>query len=418
MKHLKNIHSLPYVTTDRRIVSQGGYDEGTQIYLHLPLDYSRHVPAKPTREQLKEALAVMLRPWSGYTWSGPDDAAAMLSGVLSAVFRPALSLCPGYMFDASTQGSGKTLAATALGSLLVGRLVGVTPFAGDGAGPDDEMRKKLVAHVKALDSFICIDNVVGHWKSAALASVITSGRVVDRLLGSSQTIDATALMLITATGNNASLDADLLRRFVRSRVDSGSNPTARSFPFTPTHRALHERLDIAEAACTLLAGYWAAGAPCLAEGDAGGFADWNVLCRQPVLWAAKEGLTDVLGCGPLGDPAASLMTSAEAFDPEVEALGELLRSLHALSEGRWFTAREVQQWYRTGSDSASNESVWSRLYEAVRDLLGSKAYACEPSSRTLGRVLMNRRDRVVQGLKLSMSTGSASIRDWRVVQTG
>lgn len=129
-------------------------------------------------------------------------------------------------------------------------------------------------------------------------------------------------------------------------------------------------------------------------------------------------MTCVLNWGPLGDPAASLMTSAEAFDPEVETLGELLRCLHALSEGRWFTARDVQQWYRAGSDRQAGESVWSRLNEAVRDLLGSKAQTCEPSSRTLGRVLMNRRDRVVQGLKLSMSTGSASARDWRVVQTG
>lgn len=414
MKHLKTIHSLPFAATDRRIVSRGGYDEGTQIYLQLPVDYSPHVPTQPTREQLRNALTVLMRPWSGYKWSGPDDAAAMVSAVLAAVFRPALSLCPGYLYDASSQGSGKTLAATALGSLLTGRLVGVTPFAGDGAGPDDEMRKRLVSHVKALDSFICIDNVVGHWKSAALASVITSGRVVDRLLGSSQTIDATALMLITATGNNASLDADLLRRLVRVRIDSGANPTARAFSFTPTHRALHERLDIAEAACTLLAGYWAAGAPCLVEGDAGGFADWSALCRQPVLWAANEGLTDVLDWGPLGDPAASLMTNAEVFDPQIESHGEMLTCLHALSEGRWFTAREMRGWYRAGSAEQEEDSVCSRLHEAVGDLLGFRAKP-ELSSQTLGRVLLNRRDRVVRGLKLLMGPGVGGVCAWRVM---
>lgn len=413
MKHLRAVHTLPYAAPSGRIITRPGHDSETQVYLHLPRDYTPHIPSAPTDAQLKDATVTLMGPWSGYRFATPDDAAGMVSAVLSAVFRPALNLCPGYMLEAACQASGKTLAATALGCLLTGQRVGVVPFAGDG-GSDDEMRKRLVSHAAAQDRFMCIDNVVGYWKSAALSGVLTSGRIVDRLLGASRIVDAEVNMLITATGNNAMLDADLLRRMVRVRVDSGSNPAARRFPFVPTERALHERLKIAEAACTLLAGYWAAGSPRIAADDAGGFGAFTALCRQPVLWLAERGLTDVLGWGPLGDPAASLLADASSLDPDIEALGDLLRSLNALSDGKHFDSKAVQGWFVMGSGSPTDGGPCEQLHEAVTEILGSRATRDAPSSRTLGRLLINRRDRVVQGLKLVACGSVGYSRSWRV----
>ena len=77
----------------------------------------------------------------------------------------------------------------------------------------------------------------------------------------------------------------------------------------------------------MLMGYFSAGAPDIVKGDAGGFADWNRLCRQPVLWLAQEGLTDCLPWGDIGDPAVSMLADASVNDPELEATADLMRAL-------------------------------------------------------------------------------------------
>lgn len=418
MKFLRAIHSLPYATPDRRIITRLGWDPVTQVHLHLPAEYTPSVVLTPTDEQVRQALVVMMAPWLGFRWATPDDAAGMIAGVLMAVFRPALNLCPGWLADASQQGSGKTLSCTSLGNLMTGQRVGVTPCSGDGSGSDDEMRKRLLSSAMSKDGFMCLDNVVGHFSSAALAGFLTSGRVVDRVLGSSRVVDAEAVILVTASSNQASLSADLLRRIVRCRIDAGTAPTARRFAFSPPEAALRDRLKIAEAACTLLAGYWAAGAPRLASDDAGGYVQWSDLCRHPVLWAESRGLCSGLGWGAVGDPAASLLVDSAALDPEIASLGDLLRSLNALSggEGSGFTAKQVAGWFTEGAGFPSTDDGAHRtLYEALKDILGHRVANSEPSARTLGITLRNRRERVVGGLKLLCGTAKGSSNSWRIV---
>lgn len=414
MKFLRAVVTLPYCTPDGRTVTKLGYDEDTQLYLHLSPDYVPRVPAAPTEQELKAALQTLAGPWAAFSFATPDDAAGMLSAVLTAVFRPALSLSPGFMFDAACQASGKTLAATALGCVVTGRRVGVTPFAGDGSGSDDEVRKRLFASALSGDLFTCWDNCTGHMKSAALAGFLTSGSVSDRVLGKSANETAECRVLVTATANQASLDADLGRRLLRVRIDAGANPAARRFAFDPCERALRDRVAIAEAACTLVAGWRAAGSPRIASADCGGYGQWVALCRQPVMWAAECGLTDCLGWGQLGDPAASLLQNPALFDYELESLSELLRGLNALSDGVAFTSADVLTWYRHGD---GDDGAFGLVREAVRDLLGPRA-GSEPSSKSIGRLLRNRRDRHVNGLKLlSRSTATANACHWSVVRT-
>jgi hypothetical protein len=396
MKHLRAITSLPYVTPAGRLVTAPGYDPQTQLYLNLPPIYHANIPLKPSPDQVCQALKTMMAPWAGYVWTGADDVGAMLSAIIAAVVRPVLPLCPAYLFDAASPGSGKTLAARALGALTTGRRVGVHTVASDGSGSEDELRKKVLSSAIGGDSFICLDNVTGFFKSAVLAGYLTSGRISDRVLGQSRVVDCEVLALVTLTGNNAALWADLQRRIVRPRINSGIDPTRRRFAWCPHERALHERVQIAEAVCTLLTGWFAAGAPKTADDDAGGFTDWSSLCRQSVLWASREGFTDCLAKGPVGDPAASLMADAGTADPEVESLGDLLRQLHALTDGAWFTAKEAAKWVALGE--GDDEGVTGELHSTVVDLLGGRK---APTALTVGRLLSNRRDRHCRGLVLS-----------------
>lgn len=391
LKHLTSLHSLPFCTPDGRMAMTTGLDD-SGVYLYLPFDYLPAVPASPTADQVRTALKVLVGPWRAYNYSSADDAAAMVSAVLAAVCRPVLDLCPAVLFEASSQGTGKTLAATALGSLMTGRLEGVTPFSGF---DDDELRKRFTAGVLTGQQFHCMDNLVGHVASPALAALLTTGRLQDRVLGSSRNVDAAIRSLITFTANNASLSADLLRRTVRVRFDSGVNPIARRFDFSPPDEVLRNRLKIAEAACTIWRGYLNAGSPQIASDDAGGYRQWVRLCRQPVLWLVQEGLTDGLGW-QLGDPAACLLTPAESVDPEVQAHGDMLRALWALTEGADFTARQGVAWIKAGRDD-DDDDPYGALREAVREMVPGRD---DIKARSLGKVLAFRRDRVIGGLAL------------------
>lgn len=155
-------------------------------------------------------------------------------------------------------------------------------------------------------------------------------------------------------------------------------------------------MKIAEAVCTLLMGYFSAGAPRIAQDDAGGFVDWVKLCRQPILWLSQEGLTDLLPWPVVGDPAASLMVRAEQLDPETQAHADMLRALRALSDGESFTAREMHGWWRAGEFS-DPDSAQALLREAISEILPGRK---DVSSTALGRTLANRRDRFVGDLCL------------------
>lgn len=412
LNRISAVHSMPFCTPSGRLISKVGWDEETQIYLNLPFDYAPFIPENPTASEVRKALVVMMSPWKSYSFSTPDDAAAMVSAVLTAVCRVALTICPAVGMDASTQGSGKTLAATALGSLMTGRVEGVTPFGGFN---DEELVKQFISGVLISRQFYCLDNLIGYVKSPALAGILTSGRLRGRVLGASREIDAPIRALITMTFNNGSLSADMLRRVMKVRINSGSNPALRRFSFTPPDVAIRDRLKIAEAACVIWRAYFAAGAPQIASDDAGGYGDWVKLCRQPVLWLVREGLTDQLGW-PLGDPAASSMTTpAEDSDPEIESHEDMLRALFALSDGSAFSSRDALAWMKAGATCAF-DAVHSQLHEALTEILAPGR--SELTAKQLGKAFSFRRDRVVAGFVLRKGLKGRDGTSWTVQLVG
>ena len=411
--YLAGVTDLPLCTPSGRLLIRAGYDDETHLYLARPRDADVIVPTKPTAAEVRAALAVLVGPWRAYRFTSGDDAAGLVSGVLAAVCRPVLELCPAYLADAASPGSGKTKAATALGAVIEGRRPAVTPFAG--TTTDDELRKRFVAGAIDGVRFTCVDNVTGYFKSSVLAAVLTTGRISDRVLGQSRTVDAVVRSLVTLTANNSSMDSDLQRRTVTVRIDAGADPTHRAFPFDPVNVALAERRRIAEAACVVWRAYFNAGAPDVITGDAGGFSDWNRLCRQPVLWLAREGLADSLPW-QVCDPAASMLADASTTDPELESTADMLRGAHALSSEADFEARDVAAWFKAGEHDLDGPA--GALRSAVSEILALR-HGIEPSARSLGRMLMNRRDRVVRGLVLRARTvTSTNAKLWRVVIAG
>jgi hypothetical protein len=382
---LKAVTRLPFATPDGRLVSQVGYDAETQIFADFDFEALPPILENPTHAEIKAAVATIWKPWSGYQFATVHDVAAMVSAIITAVIRPSLGICPAYFFDAPAQASGKTKAAGALGALIKGRRAGVVPFAG-GEGLQDELRKKMVAMAADGETFMLLDNVSGVFRSTAMAAVITEGAINERLLGGNRWFKGDVRMLITASGNNASLDHDLGRRFITIRIDPKcATPQARSFLFDPVDMALSMRLSIASGALTLVNAYWAAGSPTVAKGGCG-FAEWNDLVRHLVMWIGREGFgEDVFGA--LGDPAKSIIDDAGASDPDNEALVMMLEALKAAYGSHVFFAKDAFALYERGGD----------FREAVAAVVPRRN---DMTSVSLGYVFRNRRDRIAGGLVL------------------
>lgn len=391
--NLASVAGVPFVTPQGDVVSRPGYHQGTGVYLALHSVDEPDIPNAPDRAQLVAALRQVWRPWASFKFAGSDDRGAMLGTILGAVCRPALPTAPGTMFDAPVQGSGKTLAAEAVATLVRG-VRGVAPWS-TGQGAEAEMVKRLVSLCLEGSQALVLDNIKGHFDSNVLAAFLTSGRLEgERILGGNSTFSGEARMVMLGTSNNANLSRDLARRFLRVRIDTGTEtPQALSYGFDPVERALDERLGIGAAACTLLAGFYAAGAPMTGRGEAG-FPAWSRMIRGCVLWLQAEGLTEEAGIGPVGDPATSILEDAGNDDPDQIALGQLLRGLHGIfAGGEPFTSADVLALWKGGGGAGE---ACADVVEGLGEMLsGGKR---DHTALTIGRALSNRRDRITGGL--------------------
>ncbi|MES2116826.1 MAG: hypothetical protein V4578_16815 [Pseudomonadota bacterium] len=391
-----------YPRPDGTIWETNGFDAATGIYAHLPVDW-KLTPPKPTHGMLVAALRAIWKPWSKYLFASDHDRAAMLAAIFSAVCRPALETAPGFFFDAPTQASGKTKCAGAVGALATGERNGAMPFVA-GSGAEAETVKKLVAMALSGAMFWLIDNVVGTWRSAVVASLITDGKINERLLGGNSWFRGSVRMLVTATGNNATLDRDLGRRLIRVRIDPKVEcPQSRSFTFDPIDEVLRTRDEIVRAALTVIRGFVNAGAPQAGRGDAG-FRDWNFLIRNSIIWVGSTGLATDAEIGILGDPAHSIMEASAGDDPDTAALKMLLSGLHQAFMNIAFSAKEVLREYeRIGADNLIRDSVTAFLGRGDHNAIA------------IGKMLQYRRDRITASLVLRHDgTDRNGTARWRV----
>lgn len=387
MRELKAIAYLPLVRPDGSLCLTPGYDEASQVYCHFDADDFADIPDSPTQDDLTAAMRDLFAPWRGYTFASNDDRAAMVAAVLTAVCRPALDIAPGFFSDAPAQASGKTKLAQALGSFMLGKRAGITSFV-TCANSEAETAKEIISLLLAGEGFWLIDNVKGTWSSAVIAGLMTSGGFNGRVLGASQWFRGDARLLVCATGNNAALDHDLGRRFIKIRIDAGvEKPQTRIFDFCPIAEAIDRRVSIARGALTLFRGWGAAGKPTPRRVGCD-FAEWDKLIRSSVLWLAEQEFAVEAGIGELGDPARSIIEDAGRDDPETEGLRTLLMGLAEKFDTALFTAKDVHRLWEVRAGA---------VYEGIGEFTAGRR---ELTSKTVGYILRNKRDRVCGGLVL------------------
>jgi hypothetical protein len=239
---------------------------------------------------------------------------------------------------------------------------------------DDELGKRITAHLIAGDQIAMIDNVpsgksVG-W--AALDSALTADTWTDRELGKSRVVRLPMECMFFATGNNIGISGDAARRTLKIRLEAQvERPEERTgfkwHPIIP--RVKEERPFLLGKALNAVRAYLLAGRPDMGLTDVGSFEGWSEVVRSAIVWL------------DLADPVEAMASHAQGVDETAEAHMTLLACWKDLDDmGDGLTCSQILgQLQRRGCDLEALREAISVLCPTRNDDL--------PTSRKLSSSL-------------------------------
>jgi hypothetical protein len=273
-EHVPPIHAVietPAFAADGRLVCTPGYDPRSGLwYRPAPGLDIPPVPDSPSAGEIKEARDLLLLELLGdfpFDDGGDKGGDSSRANTLAALLLPFLRQMidgptPLHLFDAPTEGTGKTLLIQCLTTVAAGRAAAGMAE----SSCDEEWRKRITAALLKGSAFAFLDNLNRTLDSGALASVLTQTEWEDRLLGVSKNVVLPNTAVWLASGNNTRLSRELVRRSLWCRLDSRlERPWER-----PTEQWRHPRLAawtrenrgrLVWAALTLCRAWIAAGRP-------------------------------------------------------------------------------------------------------------------------------------------------------------
>jgi hypothetical protein len=369
------------------VVGTAGYHAASRTYL-LGRDH------EPKRiDGVGEALEVLLEDWLGdFPFASGSDRTHALAGLLTPMLRAEIDgPVPLVMIEAPERRTGKTL----LMELLTEVASGQTPNPAGWAHDDEERRKTWSMLVRRGEAVICVDNVTGRMDDDPLCRILTSGALMERLLGTQDAIDVPARGVWIATGNNALMSQDLIGRSIRVRLDSQTDtPEARQdFRHSDIKAWTRARLDLLRSAALELCEAWVRAGRPYSGPRLGKFEAWS---------RVVGGVLEVAGVrGFLGNREEQ----AEAADPE---------------RGEWRALLEL--WMGSQHRGAAmGAGDLAKIAVEHGLLLGVIGDGNEISrARRLGVAIQSRRGRVTRvgdvGVRIEPETGAKGRPLWRPVK--
>jgi hypothetical protein len=369
---IDQIIESPVFLADGRLIDQPGYHPDCRLWYEPGAGLENiQVPLHPTREPLADAVRLLSAEMLGeFPFVSDSDRANCLAFyLLPAVRQMIVGNTPMHVFGASKQGTGKGRLIDLWGLIWLGR----TPSLTSEPHSDKEWGEKIGSSLISGAGYFFVDNIKYAVKSGALAVALTTSRFSYRILGESKVVDLPVRWCWASTANNIKADADIVRRFVRTRLDANcERPELRSGWRNPDLLgwARQRRSYLLSACLTIVRGWINAGKP-MGNYTLGSYEEWA---------RVMGGIMDFIGVpGFLGNLIANdEVNSAEA-------------------EWRGF----VNLWWASYRDS---EVTIKELYELAMEgavLSGVMGEGKEMSQRTkLALALGNREGQVWGGKKI------------------
>ena len=377
------------------VVSTPGYDARLGYYYRPPHGVVFLTIAEaPSREDATEAFAALLDTFVDFPFETDAGRSAAVAAVLTMIARPAVEgAIPIFLFDATTQGTGKTLAVDVIHKLATGRLAGKFTMPVDRKGIDEaELRKILASVVQSAAASTTLDNIEppAHLGGSALAHAVTTGIFEGRRMGTDKAFRVPWETVLFATGNNVSVSPDVYRRTLLIRLTSPyEKPQLRPRDsYVHPERAGADQLlswagtqhpRLVTAALTVLRAFIVAGCPRQVP-RFGSFEAWCDLVASAVVWAGGA------------DPTSCFMGADEANErPDEAALRVVLRDLPRLDERRrGLTIKEILALLyppeRVRGEHLAPDG-FEDLREALEELVPPSRTNAPPNAREVGNRL-------------------------------
>lgn len=271
----------PFLRSDGSVCSQPGYDTLTGMF---GVFNSKDFPilANPGRADAESALSRLRSLLSEFPFLTPNDEAAALSAMLTAVIRPSLPTAPGFLITAHSSGSGKSYLADMICALADEGAPASATFTGN----DEEMRKELIAKLMTGPALIKFDEVMGDLKPIkALLSALSSEHYEGRVLGVSKIVNLSTRVVFLFSGNNVDVLSDMARRVVTITLDPQVEiPAAREFIDDPLSHVKNNRGMYVGDALTIVQAYKNEGYRDEGLKPTNGYDEWSDLCRHSLAW--------------------------------------------------------------------------------------------------------------------------------------
>jgi len=371
---IDRIAESPTFSAAGQLIDRPGFHADARLwYAPAPGLTVPPVPEAPTQAEIERARHWLLVELFGdFPFVGDASRAHALAALLLPLVRDMIDgPTPLHLLDAPTEGTGKTLLASAIAIVTTGRDVEAVAEAHN----DDEWRKRFTATLSEAPTLVLLDNINKTLDSGALAAVLTARVWKDRLLGVSKTLTLPNSAVWLASGNNTRLSRELIRRTLWCRLDSKTEaPWERTefrhpnlIPWAKEHRG-----QLLWAALTLCRAWIAAGRPPGSQ-TLGMFEAWAEVIG---------GILDVAG-------VPGLLANAKEF-----------RAQRADAESEWkaFVAAWWEK-YRNLPVGVAKLFALATEQLLLDSVLGDRG---ERSQRSLlGRALLKAADRLVGGFQIS-----------------
>lgn len=407
---LTGIVTAPTLRPDGSLIDAPGYDKTTGLFLDFQGEQFPAIPDRPSLEQGRLALALLVREVlenrcigddenAGFSFASPAAKSAALSAILTALVRHTVPKAPLHLFSARKAGSGKSLLADAVALIATGRTATIIDLAEDG----DEQEKRLLAVFMAGDAVINLDNVELPLGGSHLNKALTAETFTGRLLGLSQNATVPTTSTWLATGNNVIVKEDLTRRVVLCQLDPQTeSPEKREFERSLDEWIPKNRPALVMAALTALRAYVVAGKPRQNIPVMGSFEDWHRLVRSALVWLGEA--------DPLADTG-----EMESADPTRIRLRALISAWYNAFNSIPTTAKEAVA--RANSNMRDENGDEVAQDSLLRDVLtdhftdGRKGGI---SSRFIGDFLSKIKGRIECGARFEAAGDYQRAITWRV----
>lgn len=391
VRTLSGLVESPCLRPDGTILTTDGYDTQTRLY-HVP-SVNVEVEEKPSFRDAQDAYGRLAYLFTDFPFEEKLGPAIPIAAILTVLARPAIDgPIPGFVFDASTRGSGKTLLAQVVSLIATGREAGSSTYP-EGRDAKEEAEKVLGSIAINGQGIVLFDNLSDgtRFGCGPLDRVLTSTVTSFRVLGASiqKTLRWNALVL--ATGNNLSIAKDTSRRVLVSRLEPEmERPESRSgFSLADLKGFVRQnRAGLVRDALTILRAFAVSGAP--AHASIGSYERWSAIVAGAIYWVTGDNILEAF-------PAEK----DNCDEPEEEAFRALLLALpERFPEGA--SAKDLL--------GVLEDLEASPLKEALETLIGTHY----PTTKRLAACIRAYKGRYVKGRRLSMKRNRDGVNVWRV----